>query len=78
MLKPEDVPEIGLKYAAGMQRLKDGTTVLTAFTSGFTLFAVNKEKKVLWKWNPSKKKGYAKRLTNVQVLEESGDPVNFE
>ncbi len=78
-LKPEDVPEIGLKYAAGCQRLKDGTTVLTSFSkSKYQVFAVNEAKEVVWKWKaPQDPKGLS-GVTQVQVLDESGDPARFQ
>lgn len=63
-LTPADVPEIKLSYAAGLQRLDDGTTVLAAFRSGCQVFAVDKENNVLWKW----KSAEARDITHVQVL----------
>jgi len=77
-VKPEDVPEIGLKYAAGMQRLKDGTTVFASFISNYQVFAVNKEKKVLWKWQGPKNPKHARGITNVQMINEKGNPALFE
>ena len=47
-LTATDVPEMGLNYVAGCQRLADGTTVVAAYHSGVPLFAVSRDKKVLW------------------------------
>ena len=71
-LKPEDVPGLGFSFVAGCSRLKDGTTVVTGYRSRYPLFAVDKNKKVLWKY-PSPKSG---RLTHVQVLGDTGKGSN--
>ncbi|MEI6277985.1 MAG: PQQ-binding-like beta-propeller repeat protein [Verrucomicrobiae bacterium] len=47
-LTKEDVPEMGFNYAAGSQRLSDGTTVVAAYHGGVPVFAVSQDKKVLW------------------------------
>ena len=47
-LTTEDIPEMGFNYAAGSQRLDDGTTVVAAYHGGVPVFAVSQDKKVLW------------------------------
>jgi len=39
---------MGFNYAAGSQRLSDGTTVLAAYHGGAPVFAVSADKKLLW------------------------------
>jgi len=73
-LSPEDVPELGLYYIAGMHRLPNGNTVVSAYRSQYTLFEVTPEKKVLRKV-PGKGLG---TLTHVQVLDVQGDPAKGE
>jgi hypothetical protein len=48
-LSPEDVPEIGMNYAAGCRRLPNGNTVCSAYTSTYPLFEVTPDKRVVWK-----------------------------
>jgi hypothetical protein len=43
-----DVPALQFTYAAGCQRLPDGTTVVAAYHSGAGIFAVSPGKQVLW------------------------------
>jgi len=47
-LTKNDVPEMWFTYAAGSQRLPDGTTVVAAYHSGVPIFAVSPDKKLLW------------------------------
>lgn len=47
-LTREDVPAMKFTYAAGCQRLADGTTVVAAYHSGTPIFAVSPDKQVLW------------------------------
>jgi len=63
-LTPEDVPEIGLKYVSGFQRLKDGTTIITAYNSKYPIFAIDKCKNIIWRIN-KKELGH---VTNVKVI----------
>ena len=75
-LTPQDLPQMKVTYAAGAHRLKDGTTVVSVFRNEHPVFAVSRDKKVLWKLPKGKK--YINGITNVQVLNESGNPANFE
>jgi len=74
-LTAKDVPEIGLKYLSGIQRLANGNTVISAYKSKYCLFEVTPEKKVVWKIPGGGKIG---KPTHVQVLSEKGDPSCFE
>ncbi|MEI8234187.1 MAG: PQQ-binding-like beta-propeller repeat protein [Verrucomicrobiota bacterium] len=68
-LTKEDVPEMGFNYAAGSQRLPDGTTVLAAYHGGVPVFAVSADKKVLWtcKNQEMGKPSHVKVLSEKQV-----------
>ena len=59
-----DVP--GFTYAAGSQRLADGTTVVAAYHSWVPIFAVSPEKKIVWV-SQNKEIGHA---THVKVLSQ--------
>ena len=63
-LTPQDVPELGFCYAAAVDRLPDGTIVVAAYNSKTPIFAVTRDKKVLWKYE-GKEIGAP---TNVKVL----------
>ncbi len=63
-LTRDDVPAMQFTYAAGCQRLPDGTTVVAAYHSGTPIFAVSRDKKVLWTCTA---KGFG-RPTHVKVL----------
>ena len=73
-LSPSDCPELGIHYIAGMQRLPNGNTVVSAYKSDYTLFEVTPDKKVAWK---VASKGLG-TLTHVQVLDVKGDPASGE
>ena len=73
-LTPQDVPEIGLKYVAGVHRLPNGNTVISAYNSDYPLFEVTPAKTVVWKLAKNPALGTP---TNVQVLDVAGDPSQF-
>lgn len=70
-LTPKDVPELGLKYAAGIQRLANGNTVCTASMSPFPIFEVTPSKQVVWKLPAAKDLG---RPLHVHVLNARDTP----
>ena len=47
-LTKDDVPEMGFDYAAGSQRLPDGTAVVASYHGAVPVFAVSQDRKVLW------------------------------
>ncbi len=63
-LTPKDVPEIELMYAPGVDILADGTMVISGYHSKYPVFAVNRDKKILWKF-ASKDIGFP---TNVRLI----------
>jgi outer membrane protein assembly factor BamB len=73
-LTPQDLPELELKYASGMQRLANGNTVCTAFNSKYPVFEVTPEKKIVWKMPAS---GEIGDILHVQIVNEPGRPSNF-
>jgi len=74
-LTPQDLPELGLKYASGMQRLANGNTVCTSYTSKYPVFEVTPDKKIVWKIAADKAIGSP---LHVQVINDSDKPSNFE
>ena len=74
-LTPEDVPELQLTYAAGMQRLPNGNTVCTAYNSPYPIFEVTPDKKIVWKIKARPEIGHP---THVQVLTDRGQASRFE
>jgi len=74
-LTPEDLPELKLKYASGMQRLKNGNTICTAYNGPFPIFEVTPDKKIVWKIGASKKLGTP---LHVQVINKKDKPSNFK
>lgn len=73
-LTPADVPEVGMKYAAGVQRLPNGNTVITASKSKYTIFEVTPDKKVLWKISAD----LCGPISAVQILSVPYDPAKFD
>jgi hypothetical protein len=74
-LTPEDVPELKLKYAAGMQRLANGNTICTAYTGSYPIFEVTPDKKIVWKIPACKEIGHP---LHVQVINKKDKPSNFK
>lgn len=74
-LTPEDLPELKLKYASGMQRLKNGNTICTAYNGPFPIFEVTPDKKIVWKIAASKELGIP---LHVQVINKKDKPSNFK
>ncbi|MBW8016754.1 MAG: hypothetical protein FVQ82_11250 [Planctomycetes bacterium] len=74
-LTPEDLPELKLKYASGMQRLKNGNTICTAYNGLFPIFEVTPGKKIVWKIAASKELGTP---LHVQVINKKQKPSNFK
>ncbi len=72
-LTPKDVPELGMKYAAGIHRLPNGNTVIAASRSKYTLFEVTPDKKTVWKL-PADLGG---AMSTVQVLSVPYDEAKF-
>ena len=73
-LTPNDVPELGMKYAAGVQRLPNGNTVVSASRSKYTLFEVTPGKEVVWKIPV----GLGGAMSTVQVLSVPYDASKFD
>jgi len=73
-LTPDDVPELELKYAAGMHRLPNGNTVCTAYRGKYPVFEVTPDKKVVWKMSADKELGAP---LHVQVIGEGDEPSDF-
>lgn len=73
-LTPEDLPELGLKYAAGMQRLANGNTICTAYKSKYPIFEVTPDKQIVWKIAAGKALGHP---LHVQVIKGDDKPSSF-
>jgi hypothetical protein len=74
-LTPEDLPELNLKYASGMQRLKNGNTICTAHKSPFPIFEVTPDKKIVWKIPASKELGTP---LHIQIINKKNNPSNLK
>ncbi|MHC4215602.1 MAG: beta-propeller domain-containing protein [Planctomycetota bacterium] len=74
-LTPQDLPELKLTYAAGMQRLANDNTICTAYKSSYPIFEVTPDKKIVWKISASKEIGYP---LHVQVIKENDKPSTFK
>lgn len=71
-LTPQDVAEIGLSYAPGVDVRPDGTLVISGYHSKFPVFAVNRDKKILWKFAAGKDEiGFP---TNVRLIAQPKSP----
>ena len=73
-LTPEDIPELGLKYASGMQRLANGNTICASYTSKFSVFEVTPDNKVVWKILANKEIGSP---LHVQIIKDGDKPSTF-
>jgi len=73
-LTPKDLPELGLKYASGMQRTASGNTICTAYSSKYPVFEVTPDKKIVWKIAANKEIG---RPLHVQLLKDGDKPSAF-
>lgn len=74
----EDAKAAGIEkfnYAAGLQRLPNGNTVIAAYNSGSTLFEVSPDKTVIWKIAANDALG---KMTSVQVLGLKGESAIFD
>jgi len=74
-LTPQDVPELGLKYASGMQRLANGNTICTAYKSKYPIFEVTPDNKIVWKIAADKKIGYP---LHIQLIKQKDKPSTFK
>jgi hypothetical protein len=74
-LTPEDLPELKLKYAGGMQRLANGNTICTAYNGIYPIFEVTPDNKIVWKIAASKELGHP---LHVQVINKKDKPSNFK
>ena len=74
-LTPQDLPELKLTYAAGMQRLANGNTICTAYKSSYPIFEVTPDKKILWKISANKEIGHP---LHVQVIKKNDKPSTFK
>lgn len=66
-----DLPGIGLAYAAGFQRLRNGNTICAAYTSTTKFFEITHQKHVVWKSNAG---GFAGNPSHIFLLDVPGDP----
>jgi hypothetical protein len=70
-----DLPGIGLTYAAGCQRLRNGNTICSAYNSSTKFFEITRKKRVVWKSNAGNVTG---NPTHVFLLDIAGDPAKGE
>jgi hypothetical protein len=74
-LSPQDLPELGIKYASGMHRLPNGNLICTAYNSAYPVFEITPDKEIVWKLKADH--AFGKPL-NVQAVYLSGNAENFE
>jgi len=80
-LKEGDIPDVGLKFLAGFQRLPNGNTVIAnwlghgQFGKAPHLLEVTRDKQVVWTFNDHQK---FKTIASVQFLDAKGDPTRGE
>jgi hypothetical protein len=73
----DDLPGKPINDACGVQRLKNGNTVITSHhaTSGqVKLLEVTREKKVMWTYTDDRKSG----IHHFQILDANGKPVGID
>lgn len=66
-----DVPNIGLTYAPGCQRLRNGNTICAAYQSTVKFFEITHKKHVVWTSNAG---GVTGNPTHIFLLDVAGDP----
>ncbi|NWK54378.1 hypothetical protein HW115_02055 [Verrucomicrobiaceae bacterium N1E253] len=74
-LTPEDVPELGMKYAAGAHVLPNGNLICTSYNSDYPIFEITPDKHIVWKIKASSEIG---QPLHVQAVKDPGNPANFE
>jgi len=70
-----DLPGLGLAYAAGCQRLRNGNTLCAAYSSTTKFFEITHQKHVVWKSNAG---GAVGNPTHIFLLDVNGDPAKGE
>ena len=74
-LRPEDVPEVQLKWAAGLQVLPNGNTVVCnwlghgQYGKGVPLFEVSRDKRVVWMFTDNRA---TRSISSVCLLDTPG------
>jgi len=74
-LSPQDLPELGIKYASGMHRLPNGNLICTTYNSAYPIFEITPDKQIVWKLKAAKAFG---RPLNVQAVRMTENAANFE
>ena len=78
---PGDLPEVSLKFMAGLQRLPNGNTVMTnwlghnQFGKAPHIIEVTPDKKVVWTFADHKT---MRTISSVQILDVPGDAAKGE
>jgi hypothetical protein len=70
-----DLPGIGLNYAAGCQRLRNGNTICATYSSTVKFFEISHKKRVVWTSNAG---GFTGNPTHIFLLDIAGDPAKGE
>lgn len=73
-LSPQDLPELGIKYASGMHRLPNGNLICTAYNSPYPIFEVTPNKEIVWKLKADSAFG---EPLNAQAVDMTEDASNF-
>lgn len=80
-VKASEIPEMGPKWLAGVQRLPNGNTLLCNWLGhgqegkGVPMFEITRDKKIVWQFNDTK---LTRNVTNVFLLDVPGDPIKGE
>ncbi len=74
-LTPQDIPELDVKYAAGMHYLPSGNLICTTYNSPYPIFEITPDKEVVWKIKADKTLG---KPLHVQSINLNENPANFE
>ena len=56
-LTPDDIPAIGLKYVGGFVIRENGNIIVAAYNSGFPMFEIDRDKKIILKVRRDKEDG---------------------
>ena len=80
-VKKDELPNIGLKFVTGFQRLPNGNTVITnwlghnQFGKAPHAIEITPEKKVVWTYNEHNQ---IKTMSSIQLLDVKGDVTKWE
>ena len=74
-ITPQDLPELGIKYAAGRHLLLNGNLICTTYNGPYPVFEVTPDKKIVWKIKAGSLLGKPLKVQAIGLSEKAG---NFE